>query len=203
MATTKLNILFLSLEDRMVLEMLAYSIEEALNDISVGVLEASSEKEAMEILEFNTIDLIIADMNIDTIESYKFYDRLQKLHRFDKIPFVFLSSEIDDQEIAVLKGVQNFFLKPLNIDQLLERLTSILRDKKEQKECYILPLDEECDIEHTIHMQTLKDILTLSEEIDKLIKEEAPIKEIETTNQEITQHIKRLLASNIQENELY
>lgn len=195
MAKINLNILFLSQDDRMVLEMLAYSVEETLQDVSLGVLEASTEVEAMEILEFNNVDLIIADMNIDSLASYKFYDKLQGLHKFKHIPFVFLSSDIEDQEIAVLKGVQNFFLKPLNIDQLLEHVTKLLRKEKKKHEDYVLPLEE--DYKHEIQQQTLKEILDISQNIETLIQNNAPLSQIQAENIKIKKHIEKLLSSNL------
>jgi len=195
MASIMLNILLLSNEEKMVLEMLAFSVEESLHDVSIGILEASTRDDAMEVLEFNSVDLIIADMNIDTIESYKFYDELQALHKFTDIPFVFLSSNLEDQEIAILKGVQNFFLKPLNIDQLLERVTDILKIQKREKEAFILPVED--DFEHEIHHQTLKEILEISQNIDTLIQNDAPLIQIQQENQKIMNHIHQLLTSSL------
>jgi len=127
----KLNILFLTLDDIMVLEFIGYSLEESLSDTSIGILEAHYEKDANEILESTKIDLIIADMNIDTLESYEFYDKLQESDKYKNIPFVFLSSNEEDQDIAILKGISNFFLKPLNVEQLLLTLHNILKNSQE------------------------------------------------------------------------
>jgi len=128
----KLNILFLTLDDIMVLEFIGYSLEESLTDTSIGILEAHYEKDAKEILESTKVDLIIADMNIDTLESYEFYDKLQEDDKYKNIPFVFLSSNEEDQDIAILKGISNFFLKPLNVEQLLLTLHNILKGSQEE-----------------------------------------------------------------------
>ena len=201
MAMLNLNILFLSQEDKMVLDMLAYSIEESLHDVSIGVLEASTEDEAMEVLEFNTIDLIIADMNIDSLESYKFYDRLQDLRKFHDIPFVFLSSEVEDQEIAVLKGVQNFFLKPLNIDQLLTRITDILKAQKKEREAYILPLDDDCGFERD--HETFTKIQEISQNIDTLIQNDAPLIQIQQENQKIQEFVSKAITQGLLMDEIF
>ena len=130
MHKVKLNILFLTLHDISVLDFLGYSIEESLPDTVIKTFEASNDLEAMKVLRSNRIDLIIADMNIDTIESYEFYDKLQLTNNYKNIPFIFLSSNEEDQEISLLKGISNFFLKPLNVDQLLNALNKILKDAK-------------------------------------------------------------------------
>ena len=130
MQKVKLNILFLTLNDISVLDFLGYSIEESLPDTVIQTFEASSDLEAMQVLKSHRIDLIIADMNIDTIESYEFYDKLQLTNNYKNIPFIFLSSNEEDQEISLLKGISNFFLKPLNVDQLLNALNKILNEAK-------------------------------------------------------------------------
>jgi len=130
----KLNILFLTLNDITVLEFIAYSLQESLPGTSIDISEASYAKDAMKILESKRIDLIIGDMNIDTLESYEFYDNLQLFDEYKDIPFVFLSSNEEDQEIAFLKGISNFFLKPLDVDQLLETLHNILKDSKTSRD---------------------------------------------------------------------
>ena len=130
----KLNILFLSQDDRMVLEFIGYSIQENLGNVTVGILEAQTEEEAIEVLEFNSVDLIIADMNINSIAAYRFYDRIQyEFFKFSDIPFVFLSSDPEDQEIAMLKGFKNFFLKPLDVELLLQTLENILKIQSKRK----------------------------------------------------------------------
>lgn len=195
----KLNILFLSQDDRMVLEFIGYSIQESLGDVTIGILEAQTEEEAIEVLEFNSVDLIIADMNIDTLASYKFYDRLHdELFKFTDIPFVFLSSDPEDQEIAMLKGLQNFFLKPLDVELLLQTLENILKNTKQQKEQKLdaMPFFTE-EYEHEVHHQALEEILDSVKEIDNIIEYEGDINKIKEENNKIRQHIEQLLGSSI------
>jgi len=195
----KLNILFLSQDDRMVLEFIGYSIQENLGDVTIGILEAQTEEEAIEVMEFNSVDLIIADMNIDTIASYKFYDRIQdELFKFSDIPFVFLSSDPEDQEIAMLKGLQNFFLKPLDVELLLQTLEDILKNTKrnKEKELQCMPFFSD-EYEHEIHHQALEDILDSVNEIDQIIQRDGDIQKIQEENQKIRNHLELLLGSSI------
>ena len=194
----KLNILFLSQDDRMVLEFIGYSVQESLGDVTIGILEAQTEEEAIEVLEFNSVDLIIADMNIDTIASYKFYDRIQdELFKFNDIPFVFLSSDPEDQEIAMLKGLQNFFLKPLDVELLLQTLENILKNTKQQKEqSQCMPFFTE-EYDHEIQHQALEDMLDCVNEINKAINDNGNINKIKEENNKLKQHIEQLLGSSI------
>jgi response regulator RpfG family c-di-GMP phosphodiesterase len=122
------NILFLTIKDLSILDFMAYSLKENLPEISINTFEAKYDDEATVVLNEEKIDLIIADMNIDTLESYEFYDQLQLHNQYKNIPFIFISANEEDQEIALLKGISNFFLKPLNINHLLDTLKNILKD---------------------------------------------------------------------------
>ncbi len=124
-----LNILYLSEDDETVFDFIGYNLESSLGDCNIKNFVADEEKEAIDIIEFNNINLIVADMNIKSIYSFEFYDKLHADVKFAHIPFVFLSSNEEDQEISILKGLNNFFLKPLDVDQLLETLHNILSQK--------------------------------------------------------------------------
>ena len=120
-----INILFLTSDDDYILDFIKYALEDLLPDTQVNLFGAHSEERAYELLQQENIKLIIADMDICTIESYEFYDDLKKKN-YSTIPFVFLSSDIENQEFSMLKGIQNFFLKPLSEKNLIEKINTIL-----------------------------------------------------------------------------
>jgi len=126
----KLNILFLTLDDISVLKFFAYSVQESLGDTSIDILEAHSDEEAIKILKTTKINLVITDMNISTLEPYEFHDYLQLNPSYKDIPFIFLSSDEEDRIIVISKRNSDFFLKPLNIDQLTDTLNTILKKEK-------------------------------------------------------------------------
>jgi response regulator RpfG family c-di-GMP phosphodiesterase len=126
----KFNILFLTLDDIEVLKFITYSLEESLADTSIVILEAKNDKDAIKLLKTTKINLIITDMNINTIEPYEFHDNLQLTPEYKNIPFIFLSSDEEDGIIVVSKGNSDFFLKPLNINKLIDTLHTILIDSE-------------------------------------------------------------------------
>jgi CheY-like chemotaxis protein len=127
----KVNILFLTSDDNYILEFIKLALETSLNDTKVNVYGTKVTDEAFKIIHQDEINLIIADMDLDSIESYEFYDSLKANQTLQPIPFVFLSSDIEDQEIALLKGINNFFLKPLNDEQLIKKIHTILGIKEQ------------------------------------------------------------------------
>ena len=129
----KINILFISDADSFILEMIGYNIQESLGtDSEVPIFIATTHDEVMKNLDYDDIDLIIADMDIPTLEVYALYDDLQKDARYKNIAFVFTSSQPDDIEIAILKGTDNFFLKPIDVDALLGRLHKISKTIRDE-----------------------------------------------------------------------
>ena len=165
-----LNILFISGDDRFTLDMIGFNIESSLEDCNIGIFKAEDEGDILYHLDHDDIHLIVADMNIETIESYEFYDKLQQDIKYRDIPFVFLSSNEEDQDIAILKGISNFFLKPLDVDQLLETLHNILKNAKSKQENTSLPdgysLDDDSYSSEDI---SLENITNYSNQIEELL----------------------------------
>jgi CheY-like chemotaxis protein len=130
----QLNILFISDADHFVLEMIGFSIENSLEDCTVQSIICETEKEILHNLDYNDINLIVADMDIKSLMVGLLYDELQNDDRYKDVAFVFISSNKDDMDIALLKGMDNFFLKPItNVDGLLNRIAIILEEIKNNK----------------------------------------------------------------------
>ncbi len=123
-----LNILFISDDDRFILDMIGFNIETSLENCNIGIFQAEKEIDIRQSLNHDDIHLIVADMNIDKIVVDEFYDKLQRDIKYRDFPFVFTSANAEDIEIASLKGLDNFFLKPIDVDKLLERLHDILEN---------------------------------------------------------------------------
>ncbi|MEA2018620.1 MAG: hypothetical protein U9N59_09240 [Campylobacterota bacterium] len=175
-----LSILYLSCDDASVFDFIGYSLESSLGDCTIKNFISDNEKDAVDILEFNNINLIVADMNIDSIYSFEFYDKLHLDVKFNDIPFVFLSSNEEDQEISILKGLSNFFLKPLDVDQLLKTLHNILdntKSNKTQNLDYELDYDDMDDNSEKIEL--LNQILEDSKTIESKILENETTKIVE------------------------
>ena len=190
-----LSILYLSEDDETVFDFIGYSLESSLGDATVKNFIADNEKDAINILEFNNINLIVADMNISSIYSFEFYDKLHLDVKFQDIPFVFLSSNEEDQEISILKGLSNFFLKPLDVDQLLETLHNILDNTKSNNTKnldYSLDYEIEEDTEQT---KLLEEILEFTSIIDQKI-EQNDIESIKELSQKIKDNTNSLLSTN-------
>lgn len=77
-------------------------------------------------------DIIISNLVMDKMDGYEFYHNLLQNEKFKDIPVFFLSSLMDQQEKieALKKGIIDVIYKPLNMEELVEKVRSFLRNRK-------------------------------------------------------------------------
>jgi DNA-binding NarL/FixJ family response regulator len=82
-------------------------------------------------------DLILCDINMETIDGYQVYKVLEESTILKKIPFIFLtgSSDIDDIRYGMSLGADDYIVKPFNnadliksIEKRLEKFATIRED---------------------------------------------------------------------------
>lgn len=110
------------------------------------VFLASNAREALDILEKNTVDLILMDVIMGDMDGFQLTERLKNMENFKEIPVLFLTG-LDSPEHIVkgfdLGGV-DYITKPFNREELLRRVKhqlklvdsykTILRQKQELQE---------------------------------------------------------------------
>lgn len=82
--------------------------------------------------EYNP-DLILCDINMESIDGYQVYNVLKESSLIDHIPFIFISgnSELDDIRFGLDLGADDYFAKPFNAEVLVQAITKrICRFKK-------------------------------------------------------------------------
>lgn len=79
--------------------------------------------EALEILQAQPINLVLADINMPCMGGYQLYRHIHENPRWTTIPFIFLTGcrFISDDEIRYGKamGVDEYLVKPIRAEQLL------------------------------------------------------------------------------------
>ena len=72
--------------------------------------------------------LIILDLNMPKISGHQALQEIKKKSEFSSIQIVVLTTSVDDEDIEFCKnnGVQSFFTKPDNFDDLLQIIKSII-----------------------------------------------------------------------------
>jgi putative nucleotidyltransferase with HDIG domain len=105
-------------------------VSKGLKKEGFKVLSAQNGKDALDILETQTPDLIISDLNMPVMDGLTFCRTLRAKKKFSSIPFVAMSSESDRYRMRQMlqSGAATYIIKPFNIDQLIIMVEKLLSD---------------------------------------------------------------------------
>lgn len=99
-----------------------------------GVLTARDGGEALELLESQPVDLILADVGLPHLNGYQLYERVKASPdpRLALVPFIFLSGRTMDSDIRYGKalGADDYLVKPVMAEDLLAVVQGKLRAAK-------------------------------------------------------------------------
>ncbi|NNM67409.1 MAG: response regulator [Spirochaetales bacterium] len=100
-----------------------------LNFEADNFFEAADGEEAFEILEKNSISLLLLDWNMPNLNGLQLVLRLRALPRYQDLPIIMVTSEAAKYNIveAVKAGVNDYLVKPVNEKNLEEKLRSALQ----------------------------------------------------------------------------
>ncbi|NMB78389.1 MAG: hybrid sensor histidine kinase/response regulator [Methanomicrobiales archaeon] len=89
---------------------------------------AENGKEALEVLETLTPDVIISDVVMPVMDGYEFCRIVKNDARWNTIPFILLTMLTDSKDVvyAMVSGADNFITKPYQGEYLVSRLKKIL-----------------------------------------------------------------------------
>ena len=75
----------------------------------------------------NLFDLIISDIMMPQIDGFEFADTVRKINQ--NIPIIFMSARDDfaSKKRGFAMGIDDYLVKPVNLDELLLRISAILR----------------------------------------------------------------------------
>lgn len=91
------------------------------------VEEAQDGEKALEILDHQHIDLIIADIQMPKLNGYDLVKVIREVG--NKIPVIMLTAmhSFDDKKAGFASGTDDYMTKPINYDELLWRIKALLR----------------------------------------------------------------------------
>lgn len=99
------------------------------------VLQASNGIEALEILEQESVDVIISDILMPKMDGYALCQNVRSQEKFDSVVFIFYTATYAspaDEQFAFSLGADAFFKKPSPVNAILEGIES-LRDNTSQR----------------------------------------------------------------------
>ena len=94
-----------------------------------NILEADDGTTALEVLDRQTIDLIISDWNMPKMTGLELLKSVRASEKYKKTPFLMVTAEAQKQNVieAVQAGVSNYVVKPFTAEAISEKLTKILK----------------------------------------------------------------------------
>lgn len=97
--------------------------------VDENIYLAENGKVGLDILEDNSIDLIICDWNMPEMTGLEMLMACKKDENLKEIPFIVLTSETDKVESAKAfqNGADKLLIKPLNEDDLQNTINSTIK----------------------------------------------------------------------------
>lgn len=109
-----LNILYIE-DDKLITSKIKYVLEKYFNFVFI----ATNGEEALEILKYNSINLIISDINMPIMDGLEFLKRLREINSDLAFIFVTARNEADVMLKAIQLEISNYILKPINLHNFL------------------------------------------------------------------------------------
>jgi two-component system cell cycle response regulator DivK len=88
------------------------------------VVEAESAREALQVLQTETPDLILMDINMPDMDGYTLTQRLREIPRLGQIPIIALTANVmrGDRERTLAAGCDGYIQKPIDVDTFSDQL---------------------------------------------------------------------------------
>lgn len=93
------------------------------------VFDADSSKNGLTLIKKHNIDLVFCDVMMDDMDGFEFCKLVRQDERYQALPFVFITARTsnEDKIKALNLGADDFISKPVNIQDLLLKTSSILK----------------------------------------------------------------------------
>lgn len=104
-----------------------------------NALHAKDGIEALEILEHNYVNLIISDIMMPNMDGYQLVNELKGMDEHIPVLIITAKGSVFDKEKAFKLGVDDYMVKPINVNEMIWRVKVLLRrsDSVQNKEISI------------------------------------------------------------------
>ena len=137
-------------------------LEVSLRKAGYNVTCATDGTSALELLEHQLPDLIIADTKLPKLDGYTFVRRLRERHEWADLPVIFLASQrsVEDKIRGLELGVEEYLTKPIFVRELLARVNVVLaRRTQENLSDHRISTTLQTRFAGSIHDMTVVDLL--------------------------------------------
>lgn len=131
------------------------------------ILNTSTGKEAVRIVEEKKIDLILLDIAMPVMDGFTVYDEIRKSMKGIQIPIIFITGMLNRKTVLACKskGADGVIAKPLRKEVLTEKISAILKYKsKVEKHKKILVIDDDVNFLRImkIYLRERYDVMAIS-----------------------------------------
>lgn len=91
------------------------------------VLEASDGLQALNVLDHNKADLIIADIMMPNIDGYEMIKELRDANILTPVLIVTAKDSLHDKRVGFKTGADDYMTKPVDMEEMLLRVEALLR----------------------------------------------------------------------------
>lgn len=99
----------------------------ALADAGYRVVQADDGVQGLEVLQSESPDVIITDINMPRLDGFGFIEGVRKIERYRATPILVLTTESDDEkkQQARKAGATGWIVKPFDPDKLLDAVRRV------------------------------------------------------------------------------
>ena len=94
---------------------------------SYDVFEAENGEDALDVMDKNHIDLMISDIMMPKMDGYELTKEIRDAGFNMPILFVTAKDSIDDKRTGFMLGVDDYMVKPIDMDEMILRVGVLLR----------------------------------------------------------------------------
>ena len=105
-----------------------------LSDSGYQCLPAADGAEALEIMDKEYVDLIVADIMMPNMDGYELTKAVRDAKMELPILMVTAKDQFDDMQKGFHAGTDDYMIKPINVKELVLRVEALLRRAKIQSE---------------------------------------------------------------------
>jgi len=105
-------------------------IKSCLIEKGYKVIVARDGEEGLQAVKEKKPDLIVLDVQMPKMNGYEFMTELKSLQGFTTTPVIMLTGNETMQDVFKLEGVKDYFVKPVKIPEMVDKIIECLGPKK-------------------------------------------------------------------------
>ena len=105
-----------------------------IDEIIVLTLNCINKKEALDLMDKEYVDLIVTDIMMPEMDGYELIKSLREANYNTPILIITAKEDIEDKRQGFNLGADDYMVKPINIDELILRVKSLLRRSNQANE---------------------------------------------------------------------